>query len=137
MSSEDLWRGETPPDVTGVVMVVALASAVLAWPSHDPGTPAEGVLLVAVASGLSVAAWATVMGLAGRVTPVLRAGLGTVACVAVVAWFFSARASVWPVAALTALTLTARLERPPGHRVWRHVAIAVALVLAGLVVSTV
>lgn len=136
-SDEDLWGGRVPPDLTGIVIAIAVATAVVSWPAHDPGSPARGLLLVSIATGLSVTAWSSVMGLSRRRSDVVRVALATFASGAAVASYLAARSSSWPVMVLVVLTVTSRLERPPGHRLWRHVAIGAAALLGGLVALTI
>jgi hypothetical protein len=123
-----------PPDVTGAVLLLAVAATAVAWFGHEPGTPMAGVLLAGAATGLSVAAWATAMWSTREQSPVVRVGGATVASTAAVATLLAARQAGWPLLLLAALVVTARLERPPGRREWRHAAIVVAVVL-GVVVG--
>ena len=125
--------GRIPPDATGAVLLLAVVVTVVSWLGHERGTPMAGTLLAGAATGLSVAAWATAMGSTSEQGPLVRVGLSTVASTAAVATLLAAREAAWPLFLLAALVVTARLERPPGRREWRHAATGVAIVLCVVV----
>lgn len=113
-----------PPDLTGVVLLAAGVAALVGWLGRSPGAPASNLLLAGMAVTLSVAAWSTTMWLTRNRPPVFRVGAATVASTASVSLLLVARAAKGPLVLMLALVVLARMERPEGHRVWRHAAIA-------------
>lgn len=127
------WPDGVPPDITGMFITGAIGLTIVAWFARTPES-LGGLLVLALPSAMSLAAWAAAMALTAGLGPIVRVWSATVASAGSVALVLATRGAGWLSLILLALTIAGRLERPPGRRTWRHGAIAFAVALVVVVI---
>lgn len=120
------WRDGVPPDVSGAFLAVAAGLTVVTWIGRDPGASRD-LFTLALATACSLAAWSASLVVTNSLGQVARVGLATVASASAVALVLATGSARWMTVVLVGLLAVARLERSPDHRLWRHIALVVAV----------